>query len=105
MTERARLPNRRPHELFDFEHGGFRFTAGVGRFADGGPAELFLSSAKVGTDLAVAASDAAIVVSNALQHGAALKTIRHALARNRDGGAAGPIAAALDLLAIERAED
>jgi hypothetical protein len=64
-----------------------------------------LSGAKVGTDLAVAASDADVVVSIALQHGVTLKTIRHALARNGDGGAAGPVAAALDLLAIERAED
>jgi hypothetical protein len=101
MTERARLPIRRPHELFDFEHGGFRFTAGVGRFADGAPAELFLSGAKVGTDLAVATCDAAIVVSIALQHGVTLKTIRHALARNGDGTAAGPVAAALDILAAE----
>jgi hypothetical protein len=29
VTDRAHLPNRSPHELFDFEHGGFRFTAGV----------------------------------------------------------------------------
>jgi hypothetical protein len=25
---RRRLANRRAHELVDFEHGGFRFTAG-----------------------------------------------------------------------------
>ena len=39
---RDRLPNRRGHELLSFEHGGFRYTAGIGRFADGRLAELFL---------------------------------------------------------------
>jgi hypothetical protein len=28
MTARTRLPNRRAHELIDFEHGGFRHIAG-----------------------------------------------------------------------------
>jgi hypothetical protein len=35
MSERVRLPNRRGHELLDFEHGGIRYTAGIGRFEDG----------------------------------------------------------------------
>ena len=34
MTSRERLPNRRGHELLDFEHGGIRYTVGIGRFAD-----------------------------------------------------------------------
>jgi hypothetical protein len=28
---RLRLPNRRGHELLDFEHGGIRYTAGAGK--------------------------------------------------------------------------
>ena len=43
---RDRLPNRRGHELLSFEHGGFRYTAGIGRFADGRLAELFLDCSK-----------------------------------------------------------
>ena len=32
---RQRPPNRRTHELLGFEHGGFKYTAGIGRFPDG----------------------------------------------------------------------
>ena len=32
---RRRLPNRRGHELLSFEHGGIRYTAGVGKFENG----------------------------------------------------------------------
>jgi hypothetical protein len=98
MTERARLPNRRNHELLDFEHGGFRFTAGIGRFADGRLAEVFLNAAKSGTAVETQARDSAIVASLALQHGVAPQTIMHAITRNGDGSASGPLGALLDLL-------
>jgi alkylated DNA repair dioxygenase AlkB len=96
MSERQRLPNRRAHELLDFEHAGFRFTAGVGRFPDGRLAEIFLNGAKIGTPIDVNARDAAIVASLALQHGTETDEIRHALSRNGDGSAAGPLGAVLD---------
>jgi hypothetical protein len=66
---RERLPNRRGHELLDFEHGGIRYTAGVGHFADGRLAEIFLNTAKHGTAVDTNARDAAVVVSLLLQHG------------------------------------
>ena len=99
MNARAHLPNRRAHDVIDFEHGGFRYTAGIGRFADGRIAEVFLAAAKIGTPLDAAARDAAIVTSLALQYGAPAGTIRHALTRNCDGSASGPVGALLDLLA------
>jgi ribonucleoside-diphosphate reductase alpha chain len=92
------LPNRRPHELLNFEHAGFRFIVGVGRFDDGTLAELFLNCSKAGTPVDVAARDSAIVASLALQHGATAEKLRHALTRNGDGSAGGPLAAALDLV-------
>jgi hypothetical protein len=92
---RDRLPNRRGHEL---EHGGFRYTAGIGRFDDGRLAELFLDRSKGGTAVDVSARDAAVVASLALQHGVAPETLRHALLRNPDGSAAGPLGAVLDML-------
>jgi hypothetical protein len=97
---RERLPDRRSHELVNFEHGGFRYTAGIGRFPDGRLAEIFLNSPKIGTHVETTAKDAAIVASIALQHGAAPETIRHALTRNRDGGASGPLGRLLDMLAV-----
>jgi hypothetical protein len=58
MTTRQRLPDRRGHELLDFEHGGIRYRAGVGRFEDGRLAEIFMNAAKPGTAVDTFARDA-----------------------------------------------
>ena len=100
MTGRQRLPNRRGHELLDFEHGGIRYTAGIGRFSDGRLAEIFLMTAKHGTAIDTNARDAAVAASLLLQHGCAIETLRRALTRNADGSASGPLARVLDLLAL-----
>ena len=99
---RQRLPNRRGHELLTFEHEGVRYTAGIGRFADGGLAEIFLATAKQGSALDVIARDAAVATSLLLQHGCSVETVRQALTRNSDDSGSGPLACALDLLAGER---
>ena len=96
---RQHLPNRRGHELLTFEHQGIRYTAGIGCFADGGLAEIFLTTAKHGTAVDVNARDAAVAASLLLQHGCPMETLRRALTRNSDGSASGPLAHALDLLA------
>jgi hypothetical protein len=96
---RERLPNRRGHELVDFSHGGFNYIAGLGRFADGRLAEIFLTAAKTGIAVEAAARDAAIVASIALQHGASPTALQHPLTRNGDETASGPLGALLDLLA------
>jgi hypothetical protein len=99
ISSRRRLPNRRGHELLDFEHGGIRYTAGIGRFEDGELAEIFLNTAKHGTAVDTNARDAAVAASLLLQHGCAVETLQRALTRNGDGSASGPLARALDLLA------
>jgi hypothetical protein len=55
--QRERLLNRRLHEVVQFEHGGFTYVAGIGRFHDGGLAELFLTAAK--TPASIQAGDRA----------------------------------------------
>jgi ribonucleoside-diphosphate reductase alpha chain len=99
MTRRQHLPNRRGHELLDFEHSGIRYTAGAGRFEDGGLAEIFLTTGKHGTAVDTNARDAAVAASLLFQHGCDVDTLRKALTRNSDGSASGPLARALDLLA------
>ena len=99
MTLRKPLPYRRLHEVLEFEHAGVAYVAGVGRFADQTIAEIFLNGPKNGTAADVAARDAAIVASLALQHGVPLDVIRHALARDASGSAGGPLGAVLDRLA------
>jgi ribonucleoside-diphosphate reductase alpha chain len=101
MRGRQRLPQRRAHEVFDFEHGGHRYTAGVGRFEDGSLAEVFLNvPGRVGSSIEAMARDAATLASIALQYGAPPETLRRALTRNADGSAGGPLGVLLDLLAV-----
>ena len=61
--------------------------------------EVFLNVDKSGTMIEEIARNAAIVASIALQHGATLDELRHALMRNSDGSATGALGALLDLLA------
>jgi hypothetical protein len=90
---RERLPNRRRAELVDFEHGNRRWTAGISRFPDGRIAEVFLTAGK-DSALARLAAESAIIASIAMQFGADISTIRHAI----ESTAAGPLSRALDLV-------
>jgi hypothetical protein len=93
---RRRLPNRRAALSFALEVGGLHYVVSIGRFEDGSLAEVFISNGKAGSDSDTAARDSAVVASIALQYGVPLEVIRHALMRNRDGSACGPLGAALD---------
>jgi 1,6-anhydro-N-acetylmuramate kinase len=91
--ERERLPDRRRSEIIDFQHAGRSWTAAVSRFGDGRIAEIFLNGGK---DSAVAqlAQESAILASIAMQFGADIRTIRHAI----ESTGAGPLSAALGLI-------
>ena len=78
---RRPLENRRPALTFDLEVGGLRYTATVGRYADGRVGEIFLSNHKSNSTADTNARDAAIACSFALQF------------------ASGPLGAALDIIA------
>jgi hypothetical protein len=98
IVGRQRLPDRRASESFSLECNGLAYTATVSRFADGRPGEIFLSCNKGGSAADSNARDAAVVASIALQYGASLDAIRHALMRDGSGRAFGPLAAALDIV-------
>jgi hypothetical protein len=99
MSARERLPNRRASEVFDFEAMNLRFSASLSRYHDGRVAELFIDNHKAGSAIGTLVRDAAIIFSFAMQHGADLNTIRHALGRDSNGRALGPIGEALDIIA------
>jgi hypothetical protein len=99
MTVRRRLPNRRASETLNFDWLGMTFTATVSRFPDGSLAEIFLTNHKSGSHADTAARDSAVVASIALQYGADVETLRHALLRDSQGRASGPLGVALDLIA------
>ena len=88
---RARLPNRRLAATFEFEAAGLRYTATIGRFADGRLAELFLSNHKSNSAADTNARDAAIAFSFAVQFGADPELIRRALSRDIRGRAVGQL--------------
>jgi hypothetical protein len=94
--ERNRLPNRRACETSSFEHQGAGFTMTVGRYPDGRIGEIFISAAHANSALDALASDAAIAISFAMQHGADLDLIRAAMKRNSQGEPSSPIGEALD---------
>jgi hypothetical protein len=94
--EREQLPSRRRAETIEFERDRSRYTLTIGFFPDGRPGEVFLNADRSNSLLDVLASDAAILASIALQYGAPLETITHALKRDSRGTAASPIGAALD---------
>jgi hypothetical protein len=103
---RKRLPNRRGAIAFELEHGGHRFRAHVGCFANGSPGELFLDAAKQNSGLDALAADAAILISLLLQHGATPAEIGHALRRSPNDAPASLIGAVVDELhATERQQD
>jgi hypothetical protein len=78
MTRRI-LPDRRAHETIDVEHDGHRYAVGIGRFADGRPAEIFITSTKVGTAADVNARDCGLLSSLLLQNGVGIDEIAHSL--------------------------
>jgi hypothetical protein len=93
---RDRLPNRRPAISTTFEIGGARIDMTEGYYADGRIAEIFLNADRANSLLDFLMSDAAILASLALQYGAPLEELRHAMKRDARGAAASPIGQALD---------
>jgi hypothetical protein len=97
--KRERLPDRRFAETCELVCEGLRYTVTVGRFDDDRIAEVFLLNHKSNSAADIAARDAAITFSIAVQHGATPEVIRRALCRDSQGRALGPLGVALDLIA------
>jgi hypothetical protein len=101
MSETRRtLPQRRASETFDLRFWSQNFTVTVGFYPDSTPGEVFIDGGKSGQDIQSTARDAAVVLSLALQHGAPIETIRHAVTRNGSGEAVSILGATVDCLAM-----
>jgi hypothetical protein len=99
MTQRRRLPDRRPSQTTAFECDGHRFRLAVSFYPEGSPGEMFLNVGKTNSALDVIVSDAAILTSLALQYGCPLTVLQHAVKRDSQGRAATPVGEALDQIA------
>jgi ribonucleoside-diphosphate reductase alpha chain len=99
MSVRERLPDRRASTSITFEVNGLVYVATYSQFPDGGDVgEIFLRNHRVGSHADIAANDAAVAASLALQFGCPLETLQQALGRDSRGGAAGPLGHAVDLI-------
>jgi len=98
MPTRKKLPNRRNHEVIEFEHMDRKYYAGIGRYEDGSIGEVFLNTGKTGSDVHITAHDGAVFLSLLLQYDCPIKTARHAVVRLPGDKAAGPFGALLDML-------
>jgi ribonucleoside-diphosphate reductase alpha chain len=79
---RDRLPSRRHAITSTFERDGSRFEMTVGYYPDGYAGEIFLNADRANSLLDSLVHDAAILTSLALQYGAPIDEIRHALKRD-----------------------
>jgi hypothetical protein len=95
---RDRLPDRRLAISTSFERDGARFEMTAGYYPNGRPGEIFLNADRANSLLDFLMSDAAILASIALQYGAPLDELRHALKHDSAGQASSPIGTALDLI-------
>ena len=105
---RRTLPQRRPAETFDLWFWNQSFSVTIGFYPSGEVGEVFIDGGKTGQDIQSTARDAAVVLSLALQHGASIEAIRHAVTRNGSGEAASILGATVDRLAtvsVTAAED
>jgi hypothetical protein len=92
------LPQRRSAETFQLRFWNQPVSVTVGYYEDGTPGEIFVDAGKTGQDVQSTARDAAVVLSLALQHGATVATIQHAVTRSGNGDAASILGAIIDQL-------
>ena len=100
-AERMRLPNRRPALTWDIQVGGLHYTTTIGFYPDGRIGEIFVTNHKAGSEAGIMASDAAVAASIALQYGAPIETLRHAMMRDVRGRPSGPLGVVLDQIVEE----
>jgi len=100
LTDRTKLPNRRPAETLEFSRDGINIKMTVGLKPTGEIGEIFLNTNHADSTIDVLMSDMAIIVSIALQHGVSLDEFTHAVKRDKFGIASSPIGAALDRVSV-----
>ena len=100
MGSRRRLPQRRLHNWWTLSMPAIATRPASASSTRASSREIFINvPGRSGSAIEAVARDAAILTSICLQHGASMDTIRHALTRNSDGSAGGPLGVVLDLLA------
>lgn len=99
IISRARLPQRRPAETIEIEHGGLRFAVTVGFYPDGRPGEVFTHGAKTGSTIDGLLDDACVLVSLLIQHGIEPPELAKSMGRFGSEQPASVIGAVVDIAA------
>jgi len=95
MTDRARLPNRRPSINVQVMLDGHGYTVTFNE--DDPPREVFVDGGKDGSRLAAEMHDGAVAASLALQYGCPLDVLAGAMLRGAAGEAQSVLALACDV--------
>jgi hypothetical protein len=105
---RERLPARRASQVVAFDHVSplghpTPYTATIGYYDDGRIGEVFVDG-KMGSEAGALATDAAVLISIALQHGVPVEEMRAAMGRGSEGRPQSICGSVLDLLGAEASE-
>ena len=103
MNERIALPARRHCETFELAYGGLTkgHTVTVGYYDDGRIGEVFINGGKSGEAVEAIARDGAVLLSIALQYGAPLDVIQHAITRDSQDAPQSVVGVVVDRLASD----
>jgi hypothetical protein len=103
IMPRELLPDRRRSETFALNWGGYRSAHFItcGYYEDGRLGEVFIGSGKSGEQVEAIARDGAILLSLALQNGAHLSDISHAITRDSRNAPMTIVGAVVDQLLTE----
>jgi hypothetical protein len=84
VTTRERLPNRRVTTTHKVKIGRRSHFVSVGHYPDGRPGEVFVDTAKAGSEARALMHSLGMMISLALQHGCPVEEITDALSDFRD---------------------
>ena len=104
---RRKLPPRRYSEVTKVHFRGMSYFIGVGYYIEGKPAEIFVSTSKMGTDVTNTADDACIMISYLLQVDISkpdVEEISSLLQRDEAGNYASIVGVLLDMVIDKMAE-
>ena len=98
VTDRQRLPNRRPSTTLDVWHNNERYHVSFSKDTDNVIREVFVHGPRAGSDLDALAFDIGVALSLGLQHGATVGSLLHSMARLEDGSNASFVGRILEAL-------
>ncbi|WP_439572609.1 hypothetical protein [Phreatobacter sp.] len=106
MTTRQPLPDRRGAVTISLKVGGRSYAVTAGFYPDGRTGEVFIAApGEAGSEIEAILRDGAILLSFALQYGAPMPDLLHAMTREASGDLSSVIGRLAEAVATLRTED